>query len=199
MLNHLKSFHWLVTSHCGEISGKHKIGLHLRKGDKRDGGLPHQRQPMPASQSLQSTARAPIPSGTSSFWASPGVTCHHPSVWLHCPCLSPCLSPFLMQSTELTTPTPLQIRIQQSHWSHPKSSQLLCGQSSLMTPSCWEALGSCVPWQRSDCVPAFVNGSLGSCRHQACSKGLEPRKLPQKLLCLPQTPTSYPVSHPEHL
>lgn len=97
MLNHLKSFHWLVTLAMGNIESDCIIG----GGQEGWGATTPQRQPMPASQSaLIHCPPLPLTRHTQLLCKPRGHLSPPRYLWLHCPCLSLCL----MQSTALTTP-----------------------------------------------------------------------------------------------
>lgn len=117
------------------------IELHYIIGSRREGcqTATPQGQVTPASQSAPVPTPGTPPLGKPSGHQSP-ARCLCPSC--------PSLRSYLMQSTALITPKFL--------WklgpSRANSPQHLCGQSAPMTPSCWEAWGSCALAEERDCA-----------------------------------------------
>lgn len=182
MLNHLKSFHRLVTLAMGNIESDCIIGRGTRgMGDSHTTEATHASfskcsNPLPTTSPIRHTQLLGKPRG---HLSPPRY------LWLHCPCLSPCL----MQSTALTTANssgnqdpagPLSPQIlATSLWTVGSDEPQLLGSLGLRNPGRGVCASLCeqLPWVL---------------RTSSLQQGTGAQEAAPEALCQPQTPTSLP-------
>lgn len=180
MLNHLRSCHWRLIL-CW---GKHQIRLRYRKGRRPY----HRGNPCQPLRKLQVTA-CHLPGHTQDLGKPWGHQSPPRCLWLRWPCVSP----FPMQSAARTTPKLLwKLGSSRPAGGYPKSPHHLCGQSALMTPSCWETLSSCTLGRGARlCQPVSV-APWDLVHIKLAAGGWSPGSWPRGSFAHPQTPRLSP-------